>query len=755
MSWKLWFTFFLGTEFKFSEDLLKRDTKDSLRVSLELEMEIQNKITAAAHKLFNDPRAPKSVRKQRKSSYQQSLKRLQELEAKVNNLKHINSQYQQQQQQQKRSKQPREALMQPPAPPPGLPLPGLPGNSSSTSSSRLVNAKRGVSVPEDLDHNMDEAEEAAADDEVDKAMSPARSCPASPRKNVINNNAAAGANSSNADTMSLQNSPQRRGYIPSSVYTKSTYRTKQFPTFAAHNSPGSSAAAAGSGIDANVGLPLSPPVAKTASPYRNKYEVPNLQLDSPVGLYNCPQQRTSQAFSSMDDLDVMTTKVTASAHMGMASRKNSANPSVMMNHKYVLGQAREVMARVEAATASVLSDTSKQNHVGIHISATGGATAAAATGNGNSIKRELPSLPSKASPTSDVSRSMENLNSLENALHGRAKMHYREIKPAEISHNLHNTEEYPPHHTHQNTRDSYPLPPSHRTTSTTLLPGQTYPEVQPAKPITSLQDVFYHKFVESGSGNGTTTGSTSGGGAEGKSTESPPPPLYPKKYHDVVEQRRRSGLDRPTAVAVPAVIQPIEGAGVKVPLESPAVDRRIKPKLDDSFELQLPPQTTATSAGTGNGDQQQQNPGNNSSAFKYVPYMETTKPFEMSDFYKYSTKYKKASKNGSESSSTSTTSNDNNNTKPPDLPAKNSPAKGGSAPPPPPPPPKKATSINNGDLGETFSSEMLQWYKNQQRSSTTSVSVAAASPASSTTGNNNPTAAVKKSDSDDKPATLV
>ena len=75
---------------------------------------------------------------------------------------------------------------------------------------------------------------------------------------------------------------------------------------------------------------------------------------------------------------------------------------------------------------------------------------------------------------------------------------------------------------------------------------------------------------------------------------------------------------------------------VKVPLESPAVDRRIKPKMEDEES-------------------------NSSASFKFVPYVETTKPFEMSDFYKYSTKFKK-SKNGSESSSTS--SNDNNN-KPP------------------------------------------------------------------------------------------
>lgn len=159
------------------------------------------------------------------------------------------------------------------------------------------------------------------------------------------------------------------------------------------------------GIDANVGLPLSPPVAKTASPYRNKYEVPNLQLDSPVGLYNCPQQRTSQAFSSMDDLDAMTTKATSASPV---HRKNTAN-QVMMNHKYVLGQAREVMARVEAATAAVLNDNTaggKTSHA--HLNKMG--------------KRELPSLPSK---TAIESRSMENLESLETALHGRSKMHYR------------------------------------------------------------------------------------------------------------------------------------------------------------------------------------------------------------------------------------------------------------------------------------------------------------------------------------------
>ena len=120
-------------------------------------------------------------------------------------------------------------------------------------------------------------------------------------------------------------------------------------------------------LDAHVGLPLSPTTSstasKTASPYRNKYEVPN--LDSPVGLYNCPQQRTSQAFSSMDDLDALTSATTTGGGASKRPQHSSINNSssspnlrkpYVMNHRYVLGQAREVMARVEAATASVLNN---------------------------------------------------------------------------------------------------------------------------------------------------------------------------------------------------------------------------------------------------------------------------------------------------------------------------------------------------------------------------------------------------------------
>ena len=66
----------------------------------------------------------------------------------------------------------------------------------------------------------------------------------------------------------------------------------------------------------------------------------------------------------MDDLDALTSATTgggASKRPQHSSINNSSSsPNLrkpyVMNHRYVLGQAREVMARVEAATASVLNN---------------------------------------------------------------------------------------------------------------------------------------------------------------------------------------------------------------------------------------------------------------------------------------------------------------------------------------------------------------------------------------------------------------
>ena len=130
-----------------------------------------------------------------------------------------------------------------------------------------------------------------------------------------------------------------------------------------------------------------------------------------------------------------------------------------------------------------------------------------------------------------------------------------------------------------------------------------------------------------------------------------------------------------------------------------------------------------------------------------MPYRETTKPFEMSDFYKYSTKYRKAQ---SESSTSSNESPRNSTAAhPPELPARpphpQSPAKGSLPPPPPPPPapikklphPPDSGHSDTDSVGDAFSTEMLAWYNTQQKTKSNGSSSASAS------ANNN------------KPATLV
>merc|ERR1719208_610475 len=100
------------------------------------------------------------------------------------------------------------------------------------------------------------------------------------------------------DSVSLEASPQRNmrmavpgmssstsGYIPSSVYLRSSYRAKQYPTL----STGSSKTHTHRHSQFE---PHSSAHASTLpSPYKNKFEL-NAGCDSPVGLYNCPQQRT-------------------------------------------------------------------------------------------------------------------------------------------------------------------------------------------------------------------------------------------------------------------------------------------------------------------------------------------------------------------------------------------------------------------------------------------------------------------------------
>ena len=179
----------VGTEFALSENLLSKplqSPEEEMMAKLELEFEIQSKITSAALKLANDNGAAKSVRKQRKISYLQNQEKLRKIESKLNELKGVRQ----------RRGQPRERR----------------GSSPDVvkAGSKDGKPRRGLSVP-DLDVSLrDESgsQLSVALDEDQPDGIGARSCPSSPRKGS-NIDSVKSKHQMLPDSVSLEASPQR------------------------------------------------------------------------------------------------------------------------------------------------------------------------------------------------------------------------------------------------------------------------------------------------------------------------------------------------------------------------------------------------------------------------------------------------------------------------------------------------------------------------------------------------------------------
>ena len=132
-------------------------------------------------------------------------------------------------------------------------------------------------------------------------------------------------------------------------------------------------------------------------------------------------------------------------------------------------------------------------------------------------------------------------------------------------------------------------------------------------------------------------------------------------------------------------------------------------------------------------------------ATAFHPYRETSKPFEMSDFYKYSTKFRKTSASSLKSDSDSQVptlsaesesprSSISRESVPPELPAKPSPAGSRQDTVTAVPAiarlkPTSAGGNNNGSkesLADSFSTEMLAWY--EQKSTVSGAHVSGNNP---------------------------
>ncbi|KAK7070656.1 FERM domain-containing protein 4A, partial [Halocaridina rubra] len=296
----------VGTSFTLSENLINKiiNKQEETVSALELEYEIQGKITSAALRLANETSARKAVRKQRKLTYQQSAQRLKDLEQKLKAAK---------------SKQAAAASSMPKQKKKPRPVSDTEGVGIYDDSTNSNNTTVNSSQDSPRDHLRDPLRDALSAEGV--SLSPAQSSqtPVSPRSPLppstpvrararrdlspgSHSVTAGGIHSAptsphkqaNGSLGSRPTSPNRphSGYIPSSVYTRSQYRSQNYPTLSTRSQS----------VPADEGRVSHPRVSNGAYP-----GPPDASLvETPGGLYNIPQQRTSLACQSLDDLDTPT-----------------------------------------------------------------------------------------------------------------------------------------------------------------------------------------------------------------------------------------------------------------------------------------------------------------------------------------------------------------------------------------------------------------------------------------------------------------
>lgn len=447
-------------------------------------------------------------------------------------------------------------------------------------------------------------------------------------------------------------------------------------------------------------------------PYKNRFDS-NSGCDSPVGLYNIPQQRTSQAFSSLDDLDGL-------AGMGPPPTRRPENTA---HYPSLERTARKKQKPIHLSSAAIMQAALRpesRSLENLEVLENAGARGTART-------------------RSRISTTQDTLAAREQALDDLV---YRTNQTT-----LKNTDEYPSSG-YDDVDGGYPaLPlPARRTT---LLPGQTYPEpisacsnlLTHSHTVSSLRDVlspprlissYNHTYTVHARKVETTFGlneSVRTHPVISSDSDSPQlpqrinqtdevkPPLFPKQYYNSAKYRHHVNT-------------------LTEKSESPAVPRKLKPSSQLSPALTHSSSLSSQSLHINDSNSSFEAPGSDSSGHPggFVPYRETSKPFEMADFYKYSTKFRKASASslrstesesphipGSESprsGSGSQRSSISRESVPPELPSKSLPVGSGtvSAVPALARLPGKQGGGDEESLADAFSTEMLAWYEQKHSS---------------------------------------
>ncbi|CAN7989550.1 unnamed protein product [Ixodes hexagonus] len=281
----------IGTTFVLDDQLLSKGKEEALS-NLELEYELQNKITSAALRLASDVSADKSLRRQRKIGYQQAHEKLKQVEEKLGTLK-------------KQTKHAKPRIIQ--------------QSDDEPSEDNISESTGGSDTPFRESGNVSDVSPAMSPKPYKYDNSLAEKCSRLPSVSSVPAELCLQSTPSSVSAPASPSKPRVShhrvprgaspvvchgwgpGYAPSAVYqTRTAYRRQQYPTLTTSSSGGSSP------------VPMR-------TPYKNRFES-TLSIEG-SNLYSVPTQRTSQAFDSQDDL--VANAPPEPQDLGLVSRHNS------------------------------------------------------------------------------------------------------------------------------------------------------------------------------------------------------------------------------------------------------------------------------------------------------------------------------------------------------------------------------------------------------------------------------------------------
>lgn len=318
----------------------KGENKDDEIAKLEIDYEIQKKLTKAVFKLTNDSKASKTIRRQRKLSYQQSQTKLKQIENQLALLKKKNE------------------------------VKGQEISDNEESSKAYLNQTINEDDPLFKEHGINLSsiyvdtspviKESCYLENQNPLTSPSflssyvtpgsNSAPPSPTKyrhhSIRTSSSRPSTPSSSNSGRTWNQALNGQGYIPNSVY-QTSYRNQQYPILSNYST----------GSDSNSGSALS-----LKSPYQNRFES-TLNIEG-SNLYSVPTQRTSQAFDSQDDILANFPSKTEEPNFGLISRHNSLDSSRRHSyHKHLQQLNDSLESKNEIKTTISSSPSSYEKHM--------------------------------------------------------------------------------------------------------------------------------------------------------------------------------------------------------------------------------------------------------------------------------------------------------------------------------------------------------------------------------------------------------